>query len=136
MGPTGEEISYREHFEELLKAAAKLEDERWIAHEKIHAVAQKADDATIEAIHIRLEQLNELRRQTIEDRADFVRRDIYTAAHEALKAKMDNDVDKVNQRISLMENFRSNLEGRFWMLGAALLAVNAILTLILKFWVK
>lgn len=131
-----DDIPFREHFEELLKAAWKLEDERWAAHEKLHAVGQKALDSMIESIYLRLEQMNKFREDVVTDRAEFVRTDIYSAAHTVLQHKIEAEIETTRQRISEIEKFRSNLEGRFWMLGAALVALNAGLSVLLKFWIK
>lgn len=131
-----DDVSFREHFEELLKAAWKLEDERWTAHEKFHAVGQKALDAMIESIYLRLEQMNKFREDVVTDRAEFVRMDIYNAAYTVLQHKMEAEIEASRQRITEVEKFRSNLEGRFWMLGAALVALNAGLSFLLKFWIK
>lgn len=137
MGPfKDDEISFREHFEELLKSSDKLADERWSAHERVHTVGQKAMDATVESIYLRLEQMNKFREDVVEDRADFVRNDIYAAAHTVLQNKLEAEIESNRRRLGEIEKFKSNLEGRFWMLGIVLLAINATLALVLRFWIK
>ncbi len=53
----------------------------------------------------------------------YVSRDTYDERHEELR-----------RRIGVVENKASNMDGRLWMLGAALTAFVALLNLVSKYW--
>jgi hypothetical protein len=129
-----EDITFREHFEELLANAEKLQDERWAAHRKVHDMGQIAMDAAVTALNARLEQMNQFRTQILEERRDFLRTELYSTEHKALEAKMENENARLTVRLVEMEKYRSNMEGRMWMLGAGITMLTLAVNIIFKYW--
>ncbi len=90
------------------------------AHEKVHALG--AQD-----LERRLETMNKLREQVMEERGQFVPRLVYDEQYAALR-------DAVDVRLKLLENTKSNLEGRMWMIGALIGVAVAVLQLALHYF--
>jgi hypothetical protein len=103
MGPgrKEDEISFKEHFEERLASQQKLEDERWDAHEKVHAMGQLAIDASVKALDARLETMNQFRAQISNERGEFVKQEVYNSEYKAFEV-----------RVGKIENIQSNQAGR------------------------
>ena len=70
--------------------------------------------------------MNKLREQVMEERGQFVPRLLYDEQHAALRDSMD-------VRLKLLENTKSNLEGRMWMIGALIGAAVVALQLALHY---
>ena len=113
--------------------------EQWqTMHEKLHqaeakalSVAREGDakalDIASKEIDRRLEGMNELRAQISTERGRYVLRESYDEQHSALR-------DAIDARLKILENNRSNLEGRMWAMGAGLTAFVIILNLALHYW--
>ncbi len=74
----------------------------------------------------RLAEMNEVRRQINDERGSYLMRDRYEAAHESLRSAID-------ARLKLLENSRSNNEGRIWMMGVAITGIMAIVQIAIHF---
>ncbi len=108
-GKNGDSVPLREYVERIF-------DER-----------DKALQAAYTVLEQRLEALNELRQQVIQDRQEFVRTDVYEEKHEAIVKHM-NDVDQftrtqireataaLDQRIDDLESWRLKATGVFLVL--------------------
>ncbi len=90
-------------------------DVRWTDHRIEHEQQFVAIDNARDEVNRRLAEMNDLRRQITDERADFLTRAEYDAKHEALI-----------ERISSMERSRANLEGRMWAIGAVLVLIQVI----------
>jgi len=125
MGPQNEnhDVSLREYIEHRLNAIEKLTDERWKAHEDIHAMGQRALDTALLRSDDKFEGVNRLREQVLEERAHFLRRDVYEREHKALELK-----------ISDQRTWIDNMNGRMWAVGAIILALSTGIGLLLRFW--
>lgn len=134
MNRKDEIVSYREHFDDLLKADEKLQDERWDAHQEVHKMGQRAIDAAVEVLDSRLEQMNQFRAQVLEERREFMREEVYNVQNTALTSKFEGLIDRLAIRLTEVEKYKSNLEGRFWMLGAGLTIITVGLNLIFRYW--
>src|SRR6266481_7568574 len=88
------------------------------AHEKVHTLG--AQD-----LERRLEAMNKLREQVMEERGQFVPRLVYDEQHAGLR-------DAVDIRLKLLEQGKSNLEGRLWMMGAGISGIVILLNLALR----
>lgn len=105
---------------------------------KIGAVDEKLSlrlDAAKEAVDIarqqvdgRLNDMNHIRAQMREERADFVNRENYDLNHRNLETRLDNTRD----RIISLEKVAANYEGRLWMLVATMGAIFTALQVILR----
>lgn len=97
--------------------------EQWqVAHEKVHALG------TLD-LERRLDIANKFREQIMEERGQFVPRQLYDEQHNSLR-------DAVDLRLKLLEQTKSNLEGRLWMMGAAISVLVVLLNLILRYFGK
>lgn len=129
-----EEISYKEHFEEKLLSVEKLEDERWRAHENVHAMGQLALDASVRALDVRLETMNQFRAQISEERGEFVKALVYDSERKALELKFETKFDSNEKRIGMLENSQSNQAGRTAAYVSVLGVAFAVIQIILHFW--
>lgn len=77
---------------------------------------EKSINKAREVIDVRLAGMNELREQITRERGQFVIREVFDRAHEVL-----------DSRTRSLENSRSNLEGKMWMIGAAIMLANFIM---------
>ena len=120
-----EQISLREHFDARCDYLYELFEARWRAHEQVHEMGQRAVDAAFEAAQTKLHELNEVRQQSMEDRADFLRRDVYEGDYRVLQVKVEAQGKWID-----------NMSGRLWALGVLLLIINVGIGLLLRFWPK
>lgn len=68
-------------------------ESRWLAHDREHAALAESIKVARMVVDARLERLNELRSEVIEDRGEFIRRDIFDA------------------RVGIIENWKSKATG-------------------------
>lgn len=126
MGPRNEnEVSFREYIDNRIKALEDLQEERWKAHEDIHKMGQRALDTALLRSDDKFESVNNFREQVLQERTDFLRRDVYDREHEALKIKVDAQGKWID-----------NMTGRLWAAGAIILIISTGVGLLLRFWGK
>ena len=95
--------------------------EQWQeAHENVHRLEDEARELAARVINIRLEGMNELRRQIDSERGVYISREVHDQQINALREATDT-------RLKSLENAKSNLEGRLWMIG---IAIGAVVTLV------
>jgi len=119
-----EEITLRYHFESLLETFSKLQNERWRGHEEFHKQLAEALKLAVDALKQRLDEMNNFRTQINEERNTFL-----------TKSWFENKYEELSNRVNKVESWRSNMDGRFWALGAALTGLVVLLQLVLK-WLK
>jgi hypothetical protein len=124
----------RTYLKGLLAAQQKLSDQRWDAHGDVHALNQRAVDEAVRVLNARLETMNEFRAQIANERGEFVRQEIYTSEHKSSESKFEAAIDRLITRIAVLENYKSNIEGRFWMLGVTLVGINVTIELLFKYF--
>jgi len=134
MTPRADDISFKEHFEELLAAIQKLQDERWKSHDGVHVMGQLAIDASVKALDARLEIMNQFRAQISEERGEFVKVDVYGSERKALEAKFEAKLDAGDKRIGILENNQSNQAGRTAAYVTVTGVVFALIEIFLHFW--
>ncbi len=101
--------------------------EAWqLAHENVHDMEAEARIVAFVRLNERLAEMNEVRRQINDERGSYLMRDRYEAAHESLRSAID-------ARLKLLENSRSNNEGRIWMMGVAITGIMAIVQIAIHF---
>jgi hypothetical protein len=120
-----ETVSFREHFEELLENLSTLSHERWEAHQKVHDMGQKAIDASVKALDARLEAMNQFRAQIQEERGHFLDADLYRSERAVMQEK-----------IAQLENYKSNMDGRFWMFGVGMTVLSVLIGFAFRFFGK
>ena len=107
-------------------------------HEKQHqlearalTIAQEANskalDIASKEIDRRLEGMNELRAQISTERGLYVLRESYDEQHAALR-------DAIDARLKILENNRSNMEGRMWAIGAIISMLVVALNLAMYYF--
>lgn len=97
--------------------------EQWEkSHENVHRLG--AQD-----LERRLEVANKFREQIMEERGQFVSRVVYDEQHNSLR-------ESVDIRLKVLEQSKSNLEGRMWMMGAGISAVVVMVNLVLHYFGK
>src|SRR5687768_13576571 len=77
------QVMFDAHEEALARARGHIEaifDEHRKAHTQKHTDDERAVDQARQAVNLRLEKLNELRAEVIQDRGEFVRHDVFDAA--------------------------------------------------------
>ena len=126
MGPRkDDEVSLRDYIEQRLREIERKEDARWKAHEDIHEMGQRAFDIAQQRTDDKFTDANRFREQVLEERAMFLRHDVYEREHKALEMKVD-----ANSR------WIDNMNGRLWAVGAIVLALSTGIGLLLRFWGK
>lgn len=100
------------HVHDLLDAHKELDN-------VVHAAEDRARQLAAQEIDRRLDAMNAFREQLMEERGRYVLRDL----HDKLE-------DNVDARLKTLENMRSNLEGRVWMVGALVVLAQ----LVIHFW--
>ncbi len=111
------EVPLREYIERIL-------EERDRAYRDSMSTARAALDAASRALESRLDQMNEFRKQVLEERANYLRRDQFDAQHESIE-----------KRVVAVEKMAATQSGRFWAVGIAVAVTVAILTTIIdKVW--
>jgi hypothetical protein len=122
MGPLkSEDVSLKDHFEHRLQAIEDMENERWEAHREVHAMGQRAIDAALVTLNVRLEGMNEFRAQILKERSEFVKQQVFDVEHKAIEAKVDSQ-----------GRWQDNMSGRLWMLGAFILAINLLVGFVFR----
>jgi hypothetical protein len=125
MGDDRTDVSLKEYLESKLKLSERMASERWEAHDEVHKLLKEAVDAAVATLNARLETMNEFRAQIAQERGSYITRDIYELRHEELKTK-----------VNTFEQYRANMDGRLWMLGAGLTAVVVLINMVFHFWPK
>jgi hypothetical protein len=110
------DIPLEKHIESRIDGAIVLVEARFVAAEKAIMLAK-------EDIDRRLDAMNELRAQITLERTEFVTRAWYTQAHDALE-----------ERLRTVEQFKSNIDGKIYMLGGLLIIMQIGLAAIVHFW--
>lgn len=140
------------HLEERLAEHTRnsLEHYQQIQRQFDQARAQIVRDQTLamertketgDALSLRLDEMNALRRQIEQERNLYVTRDRLDQAVSSIEQRIDDAarergkrLDEVNTRMSDLERAKANLDGRFAMLGLVLFVVSVCLNLVLSYW--
>ena len=122
---TNDEISLREYFEA-----------RWKAHENEHKSLQRAIEAAVSTLEMRLGEMNQFRQQIQEERGAFMTKVEGESHHRELETKIDTNA----KAVSALELAKSNMDGRIWMAGALITTASGIFALLVslafRFWPK
>lgn len=109
-------VTLREYIERLFHDYAE-------AHQREHALTERAMERAREVVDARLEGMNELRNQLLSERGTYVRRELF-----------DGQMEAQSRRIEQLERGESNLQGRLTMIGAAL-GVGLVILQLLFYYV-
>ena len=98
------------------------------AHRREHDADQRAIDLAVAGIDRRLDELNQLRREVITDRSQFVLHGSYEADLQAIKIEFRGKHDAVDARIDALEKIIDRAEGSIntWRGIAAFLGLGGI----------
>lgn len=91
-------------------------------HEQHFALIEKALMHAEKEMERRLEGMNELRAQILSERGQYVTREI-----------LEEKLSVLGERLIRIEQLKSNLEGRLWMLGAVIVALTVVLNLVFAY---
>lgn len=111
---SGDSVPLREYVERIIRDHERAQQAQYEA-------AQKTVDVTAAALHEKLQEMNAFRMQLERERATYV------------QWKM---LDPLVERVRMLEDRSSNLDGRFWALGVGLTILTTLLSLGLRFWVR
>ncbi len=108
--------------------------EQWQeAHERFHTLDKEALILARREIDRRLEEMNQFRAQIVQERGMFVSREFYDEQHRRLNGAIEAAKEAVDVRLKMLETSKSNLEGRMWMMGAAISAVVVLVNLAMRY---
>ena len=102
------EERYQERFDHL----EQLLTERWQAHQAVHVQEEETRRETAGKIDVRLEGLNELRREVIADRALFVSREAFDAREDMIDDRLATRKEQFDSRIALLHDQITEWRGR------------------------
>ena len=124
-------------------AGEETNGRRWIQHDKEHEASEKAHERehTAEAkalelavtgIERRLDELNQLRKEVVLDRSQFLTMSTWDAEHKAVKVEMRTKDEALDQRIDQLEKVIDHFEGAVntWRGIAAFLGVGGVAAII------
>jgi hypothetical protein len=97
--------------------------------------ANSADKAVIVALTDlgrRLDEMNQFRAQINTERNTFMTKEIFDAKHDELDRKLAAGLGMVTEKIGEMNSWKSNMQGRMWMLGAVLATLMGLLKWVIK----
>lgn len=114
-------------------------DRRWAHHEREHEAAerahrrehdsdQRAIKVAVDGVDRRLDELNQLRKEVISDRSQFVQAESYSSDQSAVKVELRGKYDSLGQRIDAVEKLLDRAEGaaNTWRWLAGFLGVGGI----------
>jgi len=112
---------------------------RWLQHDKEHEAAEKAHqrehqsegkavDLAVDGMERRLDELNQLRKEVVLDRSQFLTVSTWDAEHKALKNEMRTKQEAMDKRIDTLEKIIDHFEGSLntWRGIAAFLGVTGV----------
>lgn len=119
------DVALKEYLERLISEADKQNAARWEAHRREHELLKEAVDAAYAALAAKLEMMNEMRTQILSERGEFLK-----------KTEYNIELDQFEKRVGKLESDKSNLDGKFWMLGSILTGLAVLLPLLFHYLVK
>jgi len=123
------DVPLKEHIETQL-------EQYKVAHGKEHELLAESVQHTRENLELRLESMNEFRKQILEERGTFLPRDRFNQKIEEIEKTLKNHEERSNERIGALEVQLSNLSGRVAAIGSAITIGLIILELLLRFLIK
>ena len=105
-----------------LKYERALREQWEKSHEHVHKLEHEALNLALAELNRRLDEMNELRRQIDSERGRYPTRDY-----------LDSVTSSIDTRLKLLENKGSNLDGRFWAMGAVVGAIVIAVNVIMHF---
>lgn len=132
------DISLREHIEAQI---AGVRRELLLIQEAQKTAVQKAE----ETMSKRLDSMNEFRQQLKDQAATFASRELVDKMNKDMDERLDRQerdfrsaltrvTAEQGDRITRLENKGSNLDGRFWAIGAVVIVVNLLIAVFSIAW--
>ena len=122
-------VSLRHYMESMLSQYEK-------SHEREHELLAENVNHTKENLELRLESMNQFRKQILEERNSMVNVERFDILIESLSKAIDEHYNSNQARITTLEKTISNLSGRWAGITAAAGVSLIILELLLRFVVK
>lgn len=123
-----------------IKHERELREQWQEAHKRIHEMEQESLALARQSIDGRLDEMNQLRAQISAERGFYVSREYYDQNHNSLRDSLmiliNQHARESDTRLKLLETTKSNLEGRLWMMGAAISGVVIVVNFILYYMGK
>ena len=119
-------ISLRQYFDVMMQHYCE-------AHQKEHVLLAENATRAREALEMRLEAMNEFRKQLERERSGFLTQDKYDVKHEALERVVISRIEFAEKRVMELEKMVANMKGRSAAIISALGIGLVILQLILHF---
>lgn len=119
------DVPLKEYLEGRISAMETQDAAQWESHRREHVLLKEAIDVAYSVLNGRLEGMNEFRGQINAERGDYVVKTVYEERH-----------DRMTERLSELEKYKSNMDGKLWMLGTGLMAVTILLNLLLRWLIK
>ena len=127
-------ITLREYLTSLINSVKEANERRWDGHEHYHETIEEARKLAAREIDRRLEDMNQFREQIDKERGDFVIAETFDGRVREIVLKQEAGNIEVEKRIAIVELWKSNLDGRFWMLGAVISILTVLINVLFK-WV-
>jgi len=114
---------------ELIRHERELREAWQVSHLALHGA--EVDNLRIarDEINRRLNEMNELRSQITAERGEFLRRDMFDREHANLR-------DGTDSRLKVLEQAKSNLDGRVWAIGAGITILTVLLQFAMRYFTK
>ena len=122
-------VPIKEHLE------AQMEQYK-AAHAREHELLAESVEQTKENLELRLESMNEFRKQILDERGTFVNRDRFNLKTEEIERNAKHQAEMDNRRTGALETQLANLKGRLAAIGTSITIGLIILELILRFLIK
>jgi len=100
-------------------------DSLWLGHHREHEALQRSLDLARDQMRDKLMEMNQFRAQIDQERGRYITRENYDLRH-----------DELSKRVNAFEQYRANLEGRLWMLGAGLTTAGVLINVAFHYWGK
>lgn len=120
-------------------AGEETNGRRWVQHDKEHEAAEKAHqrehsaegkalELAVTGIERRLDELNQLRKEVVLDRSQFLTLSTWDAEHKAVKVEMRTKDEALDQRIDAIEKIVDHFQGSLntWRGIAAFLGLGGV----------
>jgi hypothetical protein len=117
------DVALKEYIEGLIAAYEKHSDEQWIGHRREHELLKEAINRAGQVLETRLETMNEFRNQLNAERGSYLTLAQYEAKHEV-----------ATNRITELEKFKSNMEGRFGTWTIVLAIATLLINFLFRLW--
>lgn len=138
------EVSLREYLEAQIRAIQEQHAALETVRLRELALARDVTEQTRRAMDAKLLEMNELRRQLEGERALYVTRDMMDARIKGVEIRVDANQTtfmarletlerSLAARLDIVERYKSNLDGRFTVLGIVMIVLSTLIGWVMRF---